>query len=73
MVQLGAFSDPAGARQVASGVSDYGYSAHVSELVDGSRTLHRVRIGGFETRAQAEAVRSALMAHGYQPQVVSPE
>ena len=73
MVQLGAFSDTAGAQQVARGVSDFGYTAHISEHVAGSRTLYRVRIGGFESRAEAEAVRSSLMAHGYQPQVVAPE
>jgi len=73
VVQLGAFSDPANARQLASRVGTFGYEAGVSEFSAGGRTMHRVRIGGFGTRAEADSVRSSLSAHGFAADVVSPE
>ena len=73
VVQLGAFSDPANAGQLASRVSTYGYTGRVSEYLTGGRTMHRVRIGGFGTRNEAEAAASSLAAHGFPARVVSPE
>ena len=72
-VQLGAFSDAANARQLAARVSDFGYSAHVYEYFDGNRTMHRVRLGGFDTRATASAAASSLSAHGFRTQVMPAE
>lgn len=70
-VQVGAFGERANAVQLASRVSDYGFAAQVSEYRSNGRTMHRVRVGGFATREQADAARSSLAAHGV-PGTVMP-
>jgi DedD protein len=72
-VQVGAFSDPANARQLASRVSEFGYKARVSEFVSDGAPMHRVRVEGYGTREEAEATASSLRAHGFQPRVLPPE
>lgn len=72
-VQLGSFTDVANANQLASRVSSYGYSAVVSEFRSGSRTMHRVRVGGFNTENEADAAASSLSAHNITVQVIPPE
>jgi len=72
-VQLGSFSEAANADQLARRVSTYGYSARVSEYLTGGQTLHRVRVGGFASRDQAEVAASSLSAHGFMPRVFPPE
>lgn len=73
MVQLGAFGDLTNAEQLAARVSTYGYSAFVSEFRSGGQTMHRVRVGGFETETQADAAASSLSAHGFPGRVIAPE
>jgi DedD protein len=73
MVQLGAFGNVDNARQLASRISTYGYSAHVSEFKSGGETMHRVRVGGFATENQADAAASSLSAHGFPGRVIAPE
>jgi len=73
MVQLGAFGNIDNARQLASRISTYGYSAHVSEFKSGGETMHRVRVGGFATENQADAAASSLSAHGFPGRVIAPE
>ena len=68
--QLGAFGDEGNADRLAARVSTYGYEATVSEAPGGGGTVHRVRVGPETTRAQAEAIASALSAHGFVAQVV---
>jgi DedD protein len=70
MVQLGSFGEEENARRLTERVSGYGYSAEISPHRAGGRTMHRVRIGPYETRPRAEAVVSALSAHGFVAQVV---
>jgi DedD protein len=70
MVQLGSFGEEENARRLAERVSGYGYSAEISPHRAGGRTMHRVRIGPYETRPRAEAVVSSLSAHGFVAQVV---
>ena len=72
-VQLGSFGDVANANQLATRVSSYGYSAIVSEFRAGSRTMHRVRVGGFDTENEAQAAASSLSAHNITVQVIPPE
>jgi DedD protein len=72
-VQLGAFSDIANARQHVRRVGELGYEAEITEVISAGRQLNRVRIGGFATRAQAEAAQDSLAAHGFVPQVVASE
>jgi DedD protein len=71
-VQLGSFSEPANARQLASRVSEYGYAARVSDFRSDGRNMHRVRVSGFASRDEAEAAASSLSAHGFVPRVFSP-
>jgi len=68
--QLGAFGDVGNADRLAARVATYGYEATVSASPGGGGTVHRVRIGPEETRARAEAIASALSAHGFVAQVV---
>jgi DedD protein len=68
--QLGAFGDVGNADRLAARVSTYGYEAKVSAAPGGGGTVHRVRVGPETTRAQAEAIASALSAHGFVAQVV---
>lgn len=68
--QLGAFGDVGNADRLAARVATYGYDATVSASPGGGGTVHRVRIGPEETRARAEAIASALSAHGFVAQVV---
>ena len=65
-VQVGSFGDRANAVQLARRVADYGFDAKVSEF----RSMHRVRVEGYATRAAAEADASALSAHGIPAQVM---
>jgi DedD protein len=72
-VQLGSFREPDNARQLASRVAQYGYEATVSEYHAESGVLHRVRVGSFATRRQAEAAGSSLSAHGLTVSVLREE
>jgi DedD protein len=71
-VQLGSFSELANAQRLAERVATYGYTANVSDHVVGGRTLHRVRVGGYASRSEAEAANASLAAHGFVVQVVAP-
>jgi DedD protein len=73
MVQLGSFGEQANAERLVQRVSTYGYSARVMDHVAGGRTLHRVRIGGYASRNEAESAIASLAAHGFVAQVVAPE
>lgn len=72
-VQVGAFSEIANANQLVARVGTYGFDASVSEIQSAGQTLHRVRVGGFEHEAQAEAAASSLSAHGFRPRVIPPD
>jgi len=70
-VQLGSFGEEANARRLAQRASTFGYKADVSSYRSGGRTLYRVRVGPQATRAAADAVASALKAHGLDARVVA--
>lgn len=64
VVQVGAFADPARAREVrlkveAAGLKTY---THVAQTAEGSRI--RVRVGPFATRAEAEQAAARIKAKG---------
>jgi DedD protein len=69
-VQLGSFGDAANARRLASRVDAYGYAAAVSDVKASGKVMHRVRVGPYATRGEAEAVTSSLSVHGFVAQVV---
>jgi cell division protein FtsN len=68
--QLGAFGDVGNADRLAARVATYGYDAKVLATPGGGGTVHRVRVGPEATRERAEAIASALSAHGFVAQVV---
>jgi cell division septation protein DedD len=72
-VQVGAFSDRANAVQLAERIAEFGYRAQVSEFLSGGQPMHRVRVDGFATRAQAEAASGSLSAHGFPARVATAE
>ena len=73
MVQLGSFGDESNARRQAARVTAVGQDARIYPFTTGDRTMYRVRVGGFATRARAEAAASSLSAHGLPAQIVAPE
>jgi DedD protein len=65
-VQLAAFSDDKGANALANKLQKAGYtSAHVEAVESKGSKLWRVRVGGFATRADAEAARVKLKNEGF--------
>jgi len=65
-VQLAAFSDDKGANALANKLKKAGYaSAHVEAVEAKGSRLWRVRVGGFATRAEAEAARVKLRNEGF--------
>ena len=69
-VQLGSFSDEANAQRLAAKYRGEGLPAFISEVKQGGRTLHRVRIGPQASRADAESILKRLVADGQAASVV---
>jgi len=68
--QVGAFGNVDNANRLAARVGTYGYDAQVTAAPGSGGTMHRVRVGPEPTRARAEAIASALSAHGFVARVV---
>jgi len=71
VVQVGAFADPARAREVrlrieAAGMKTY---THVAETSEGQRT--RVRLGPFSSRAEADKAAARVKALGYPARILT--
>ena len=65
-VQLAAFSDDKGANSLANKLKKAGYaSAHVETVDTSHGKLWRVRVGGYASRAEAEAARVKLKSEGF--------
>ena len=73
VVQLGSFGEAENAERLASRVDAYGYEAAVSDVKASGKVMHRVRLGPYATRGQAEAVTSSLSVHGFVAQVVQDQ
>jgi len=70
-VQLAAFSDDKGANALAGTLKKAGHATAYVEAVDtGHGKLWRVRVGGFTTRADADAARTKLKSEGFNGMVV---
>jgi DedD protein len=63
-VQLGSFGDENNAKRLADRASTFGYKASVASYKANGKTMYRVRVGAYGSKAQAEATASALGAHG---------
>ena len=64
-VQLAAFADDKGANALANKLKRVGYAAYVEPVETSRGTLWRVRVGGYESRVEAEAARVKLKSEGY--------
>ena len=71
VVQVGAFSDEAKAREVRAKLEKAGYKTytHVAETKEGKRT--RVRVGPFTSRDEADKVAQKIKQLQLQPQVLT--
>lgn len=69
IVQVGAFSKPAAAKQEADRLNAMGFKAH-TEVISGTT---RVRLGPYADRGKADAVRRSLEKHDMHPVVREAE
>ena len=59
-VQLGSYAEKKVAASLAKKLTDKGYDAYVTAVSVKGKELHRVRVGRFEQRAEAEKLRETL-------------
>ncbi|UCH95813.1 MAG: SPOR domain-containing protein, partial [Candidatus Aminicenantes bacterium] len=59
-VQVGAFSEYANAKNYAAKFGKMGYPTEINTIVRKKRKLYRVRVGNFETRAEAKQEQRKL-------------
>jgi rare lipoprotein A len=71
-IQVGAFTDEAGAVALQRTLSEAGFDSRVVRA-EGDRELYRVRAGTFPTRAEADAQAARLAGRGYRAIVVRDE
>ncbi|MBI3143949.1 MAG: SPOR domain-containing protein [Pseudogulbenkiania sp.] len=64
VIQLAALSDPAKAEALKSRLSGLGVTAHFSKVETSKGNVTRVRVGPFNSRAEAEAVMKKLSSAG---------
>lgn len=69
-VQIGAFADPANAERVRTALLDVG-AVSVDVREGPSVTLHRVRLGQWQSREEAELARDLIVERGFAGAVVS--
>ena len=72
-VQVGAFANPTEAEQQRARVAMSGLAARISEREQAGRTVHRVRVGPFERREDAEATQTRLTEQGFDARLVRAE
>lgn len=72
-VQVGAFANPAEAEQQRARVAMSGLAARISEREQAGRTVHRVRIGPYDKREDAEAAQARLGEQGFEARLVRVE
>jgi len=72
-VQLGSFGAEDNAKKLADKAKVYGYKPEVAGFRASGRSMYRVRLGPYASRAEADATASALSAHGFAPQFVAED
>ncbi len=60
VIQVFSSGEEAKAREVLDLLEKHGFRAFLSPVVDGGRTLYRVRVGPFEHKSEAQAVAEKL-------------
>lgn len=69
MIQVGAYSKPDAARQMADNLKQRGYPVHTEQ----AGKMMRVRVGGYPSKEAADKVRARLEAIGLHPDVINVE
>ncbi|MDO5653192.1 MAG: SPOR domain-containing protein [Brachymonas sp.] len=69
-VQIGAFRDPEGAESQKARASLLGMNARVNERQQAGRTVYQVRLGPYNTKAEADGARSRLEGGGMETALV---
>lgn len=69
-IQVGAFANPANAERARSALGDVGLVT-VDVRAGAAATLHRVRLGGWATREEAELARDRIAERGFTGAVVA--
>jgi len=70
VVQVAAMSTPAGADELAARLVMSGFTAYVEGVTTAEGTLHRVRVGPFASRADAQRAVGKLKAAGHKATLV---
>ena len=69
-VQTGAYSSVEDAEAQRGKLALLGYSARIIEREQSGRTVHRVRLGPFEEKAEADAIKEKVFAAGFEAALV---
>ena len=72
-VQAGAFMRSEDAEQQRARLAMIGHGAKVTEREQAGRTVHRVRLGPYPTRTEADALQMKLQEQGIEVQIVRVE
>jgi cell division protein FtsN len=72
-VQVGAYSSGDDAEQQRAKLALQGFGAKVSEREQGGRTIHRVRLGPFDSQPEAAAAQERLKSSGVDSALVRQE
>lgn len=72
-VQVGAYSSGDDAEQQRAKLALQGFGAKVSEREQGGRTIHRVRLGPFDSQADAASAQERLKSSGVDSALVRQE
>lgn len=72
-VQVGAYSSGDDAEQQRAKLALQGYGAKVSEREQGGRTIHRVRLGPFDSQTEAAGAQERLKSSGVDSALVRQE
>jgi cell division protein FtsN len=70
LVQVGAFTRTEDAEAQRAKLAMQGFAAKVSEREQAGRMVYRVRLGPFDTKAEADALQSRLQGAGIEGQLV---
>lgn len=69
-VQTGAYASADDAESQRGKLALLGYAARISEREQSGRTVHRVRIGPFEDKGEADTTKEKLVAAGFEAALV---
>ncbi len=69
-VQTGAYASADDAESQRGKLALLGYAARISEREQSGRTVHRVRLGPFEEKGEADSTKEKLLAAGFEAALV---